>query len=124
MTKDMQKFVKLVILSIAILLAFLFKRVSGVILPLIVVALTIITSLSLMAIFQAPITVVTQILPSFLLAVMIGASVHILSIFFKDFDEKRDKKEALRYALSHSGLAILMTSFTTAAGLWSLVFQS
>jgi predicted RND superfamily exporter protein len=123
MTKDMQKFIKLVVLVVIILLAILFRRVSGVILPLIIVAFTIISSLSFMAIFEAPITVVTQILPSFLLAVMIGASIHLLSIFFKEFNLSKDKKSSLRYAMGHSGLAIVMTSLTTAAGLWSFSFS-
>ena len=123
MTKDMQKFIKLVLVVIAIFLALLFRRVSGVVLPLITVAFTIITALSLMAIFGAPITVVTQILPSLLLAVTIGASIHLLSIFFKEFNLTKDKKSALRYAMGHSGLAIVMTSLTTAAGLWSFSFS-
>ncbi|MEA2018247.1 MAG: MMPL family transporter [Campylobacterota bacterium] len=123
MTKDMQTFIKYVMLVIAIFLALLFKRVSGVVLPLITVAFTIVTALSLMAIFGAPVTVVTQILPSFLLAVTIGASIHLLSIFFKEFNLNKDKKKALRYAMGHSGLAIMMTSFTTAAGLWSFSFS-
>ena len=123
MTKDMQKFIKLVLIVIAIFLALLFKRVSGVVLPLITVIFTIIASLSLMAIFSAPITVVTQILPSFLLAVTIGASIHLLSIFFKEFNLSKDKKGSLRYAMGHSGLAIVMTSLTTAAGLWSFSFS-
>jgi len=123
MTKDMQKFIKLVLIVIAIFLALLFRRVSGVVLPLITVVFTIIASLSLMAIFKAPITVVTQILPSFLLAVTIGASIHLLAIFFKEFNLSKDKKASLRYAMGHSGLAIVMTSLTTAAGLWSFSFS-
>jgi predicted RND superfamily exporter protein len=123
MTKDMQKFIKLVLLVIAIFLALLFRRVSGVILPLILVALTLVSALSLMAIFKAPVTVVTQILPSFLLAVTIGATIHLLSIFFKEFNRSKDKKASLRYAMGHSGLAIVMTSLTTAAGLWSFSFS-
>jgi predicted RND superfamily exporter protein len=54
---------------------------------------------------------------------MIGASIHLLSIFFKEYNLTKDKKQALRYALSHSGLAIFMTSLTTAAGLWSFSFS-
>jgi len=123
MTSDMQKFIKLVLLVIAIFLAILFRRVSGVVLPLITVAFTIVSALSLMALFGAPITVVTQILPSFLLAVTIGASIHLLSIFYKEFNLNKDKKGALRYAMGHSGLAIVMTSLTTAAGLWSFSFS-
>jgi hydrophobe/amphiphile efflux-3 (HAE3) family protein len=123
MTKDMQKFIKFVLLVMAILLAIMFKRVSGVFLPLLTVALTIVSALSLMAIFGAPITVVTQILPSFLLAVTVGATIHLLAIFYKEFNLKKDKKAALRYAMGHSGLAIVMTSLTTAAGLWSFSFS-
>jgi predicted RND superfamily exporter protein len=123
MTSDMQKFIKLVILVMIIFLSIMFRRVSGVILPLVTVVFTVITALSLMAIFDAPVTVVTQILPSFLLAVTIGASIHLLSIFFKEFNITKDKKQALRYAMGHSGLAIVMTSITTAAGLWSFSFS-
>jgi len=123
MKSDMQKFIRFVVLVIAIILAIMFKRVSGVVLPLFVVILTIISALSLMAIFDAPITVVTQILPSFLLAVTVGATIHILSIFYKEFDITKDKKASLRYAMGHSGLAIVMTSLTTAAGLWSFSFS-
>ena len=123
MTSDMQKFLKLVLVVIMILLAILFKRVVGVILPIIAVALTIISALSFMAIFEAPITVVTQILPTFLLAVTVGASIHLLSIFFKEFDLTKDKKASLKYAMGHSGLAIVMTSLTTSAGLWSFSFS-
>jgi predicted RND superfamily exporter protein len=61
----------------------------------------------------------TQIVPSLLLAVSVGATVHILSIFFDRFNESGDKKEALSYTLGHSGLAIAMTSITTAIGVGS-----
>jgi len=61
----------------------------------------------------------TQILPSFLLAVGVGASVHILAIFYRRLQENGQKGDAISYALGHSGLAVAMTSLTTAAGLAS-----
>jgi predicted RND superfamily exporter protein len=76
-----------------------------------------------MALFNAPFTVVTQIMPSFLLAVITGASIHLLAIFYKDFAKTGDKKSALRFAMGHSGFAIVMTSLTTAAGMWSFAFS-
>jgi len=45
--------------------------------------------------------------------------VHILSIFFDQFNQHGSKKEALSYTLGHSGLAIAMTSLTTAIGVGS-----
>ena len=65
---------------IIVLLGILFQRASGVFVPLTVVALTIMSTLSLMPIFNVPFTGTTQIIPTFLLAIGIADSVHILSI--------------------------------------------
>jgi predicted RND superfamily exporter protein len=64
-------------------------------------------------------TIPTTILPSFLLATGVGASVHLLAIFYRDFRERGDKEEAIVYAMGHSGLPITMTGLTTAAGLFA-----
>jgi len=117
--KDMQKFVKLVLLMMMIFLFVVFRRVSAVILPIFIVALSLLTTMGTMALVGTPITIPTQILPSFLLAVGIGAVVHLLAMFFKHYNDNGDKHKAISYALGHSGLAIIMTSLTTAAGLLS-----
>ena len=117
--KDMQKFVKLVLLMMAIFLFVVFRRISGVILPIFVVLISLLTTVGIMALSGTPITIPTQILPSFLLAVGIGATVHFLAMFFKDFNKNSSKSKAISFALGHSGLPIIMTSLTTAAGLLS-----
>jgi len=119
MRADMKKFIRIVILIMAIFLFIVFRRVSGVLLPIFVVGLSLAAIIGMMAITGTPITVPTQILPSFLLAVGIGATVHILAIFFKDYNKNHDKNKAIIGALEHSGLPIIMTSLTTAAGLLS-----
>ena len=58
-------------------------------------------------------------MPSFLLAVGVGASVHILALFYRNYDKSGDKEEAIRQAMGHSGLPVLMASVTTAAGIMS-----
>ena len=45
--------------------------------------------------------------------------MHILSIFFDKFNTTGEKREAIQYTLGHSGLAIAMTSVTTAIGVGS-----
>jgi len=117
--KDMQKFVKLVLLMMMIFLFIVFRRVSAVILPIFIVAISLLTTIGIMALVGTPITIPTQILPSFLLAVGIGAVVHLLTMFFRDLNQNGDKNRAISYSLGHSGLAIIMTSLTTAAGLLS-----
>ena len=100
-------------------LALLFRRPAGVVLPLLTVGLSLVSTLSVMAITGYPITLPTQILPSFLLAVGVGYSVHVLVIFFQRRRPGDDKEDAIAFALGHSGLAIVMTCLTTAGGLVS-----
>jgi len=116
---DMSKFILYVVIIIATLLFLTFRRVSGVIIPLLVVIFTLLSTIGSMALAGYPITSMTQILPSLLLAVVIGDSIHILSIFFHKYDETGDKNHAISYAIGHSGLAVVMTSVTTAASLAS-----
>lgn len=120
---DMSTFILYVIITIAILLMAMFKRISGILLPLFIVILTLLSTIGSMSLAGAPITAMTQILPSLLLAVGVGASVHLLAIFYKKYDEVKNKKIAIAYALGHSGLAIFMTSLTTAASLASFSFS-
>jgi predicted RND superfamily exporter protein len=119
MLRDMPRFVGLAILSIAILLFALFRRVSAVVTPLIVVALSVTSTFGLMGWSGTSIHVPTQVLPSFLLAVGIGDAVHLLAIFFERLRRGESREDALAHALGHSGLALVLTSVTTAAGLAS-----
>ncbi len=120
---DMSRFIKYVIAVIAVLLLFMFRRISGIVLPLLIVVLTLVSTIGTMAVFGAPITALTQPLPSLLLAVGVGASVHLLAMFYMKYDEIKDKQQAIAYALGHSGLTIFMTSLTTAASLASFSFS-
>ena len=120
---DMSTFILYVVLTIAFLLFLTFRRISGIIIPLLVVVLTLLATIGSMALLGYPITSMTQILPSLLLAVAIGDSIHILSIFYHKYDEIGKKSEAIAYAIGHSGLAVTMTSVTTAASLASFTIS-
>ena len=119
MMQDMKKFLKMAVLAIGLCLFFVFRRISGTIMPLIVVIFTLVSTLGLMAKFGIPFRTTTIILPSFLLAVGVGACVHVLSLVYQYLRKDSNKNEAIIHAYSHSGLAIVMTSMTTAAGLAS-----
>ncbi|MEE8435296.1 MAG: MMPL family transporter, partial [bacterium] len=121
MQKDMGTFTGLAVLAIGIFLLVLFRRIAGVVLPLLVVILSLLSTIGLMAATGVSFTIPTTILPSFLLAVGVGASVHLLAIFFRDFQQHGDKERAIAFALGHSGLPIVMTSITTAAGLFAFM---
>lgn len=119
--KDMETLIPLSLFVIVLFLIIMFRRISGVLYPLLTVVLSLLSTVGLMAGIGIPITNITQILPTFMIVVGIGDSVHILAIFYQKYKECGDKEESIVYALGHSGLAIVMTSVTTAVGLASFV---
>jgi predicted RND superfamily exporter protein len=116
---DMGIFTIASLFAIGIILAFLFRRLVMVFAPLFISMLAIMVTFAIMAFIGIPFTVLTQICPSFLLAVGVGNSVHIFAIFFQSLQKGMDKHESISQALRHSGFAIAMTAFTTAGGLMS-----
>ena len=119
MEADMQKFTKVTFIIIALFLYLMFRRISAVVYPIIVVVLSLLSTVGMMAWLGVAFKLPTQIVPSLLLAVSIGATVHILSVFFDKFNKTGDKNGSIIFTLKHSGLAIAMTSFTTATGIGS-----
>lgn len=119
MMMDMKRFMRLAILTIGICLFIMFRRASGVVLPLLVVVLTLVATLGIMALTGTKFKTPTTILPSFLLAVGVGDSVHILALTYLNLRLGKAKNESIIEAFSHAGLALVMTTLTTAAGLAS-----
>ncbi len=119
MQTNMKRFTLMGLGVIAVVLLVMFRRPSGVILPLLVVILSVIGTLGLIPLSGRAFTLPMQILPSFLLAVGVGAAVHLLAIFFRHLQRGHDVHDSIAYAMGHSGLPIVMTSLTTAAGLAS-----
>ncbi|WP_051327439.1 efflux RND transporter permease subunit [Desulfatibacillum aliphaticivorans] len=101
------------------LLLLLFRRFSGVIMPLIIVLSSAFCTIGLMVMTNVPFKMTTTAIPAFLVAVGLADSVHILAVFYRRIDLGDDQEDAIAYSLGHSGLAIVMTSMTTAAGLLS-----
>ena len=119
MQANMKRFTLMGLGVIATVLFLMFRRPSGVIMPLIVVIASVIGTLGLLPLTGRAFTLPMQILPSFLLAVGVGASVHLQAIFFRHVQQGNGRHDSVVYAMGHSGLPIIMTSLTTAAGLAS-----
>jgi len=122
MQADIGRFLAASILIIVIVLAVVFRRVAGVVLPLLTVVLSLVTTLGAMALLGIHLSLTTEILPPFLLTIGVCYSVHVLVIFFQKLDRGRPREEAIPWALGHSGLAVLMTGLTTAGGLASFAW--
>jgi predicted RND superfamily exporter protein len=119
MNKDILIIVALSMITVAIFLGILFRRVSGVILPEVVISSALFSTAGFFAIFQVPLKITTIVLPAFLLAVSVGDAVHVMAIFYRRLKEGSHAEDAIAYAMGHSGLAIVLTTLTTTAGLLS-----
>jgi predicted RND superfamily exporter protein len=119
---DMARLLTVSMSVVIALLYLVFRRLSGVMLPLLTVAMSLVSTLGAMAMLEIPLSLTTEILPSFLLTVGVCYSVHILVLFFQSLDRGARREEAITYALGHSGLAVAMTSLTTAGGLASFAW--
>jgi len=119
MQRDAISFMQLALLVIGTSLFLMFRRLSGVVLPLILVTLSLVSTVGLMAMLGVSFKLPTTMLPSFILTVGVGASIHVLSLTYQNMRRGRGRDEAIIEAYGHSGLALLMTSLTTSAGLAS-----
>ena len=104
---------------IAFFLILVFRRALGVFIPLTVSLLAVLSTLATMGTFGIPFMPISEIVPSFLLAIGVGASVHLIAIFLQRLEAGASREDAIAGALAHSGLPIIMTGLTTAGGLAS-----
>ncbi len=124
MLNDMVPMISLSLGANALFLLFLFRRLGGVFLPMVVVIASLVSTLGMMPILGIPGSTAAQMIPLLLLAVGICAAVHILTLVYQERDKGSTKEEAIAKALGHSGLPVLMTSLTTAGGLLSFLAAS
>jgi len=121
MQRDFQRLLPITVLVMGIVLGWLFRRVGGVVLPLLVVMLSLLASLGIMILLGIPGSTAVQILPVFLLTVGVCDAVHILALAYRFRMEGLGQEDSIARALGHSGLAVLMTSITTATGMLSFI---
>lgn len=119
---DIRRCIVLSLASVALFLGILFRRVSGIILPVIIINAALFSTIGIMSFTGTPIKITTTVIPAFLLSVGVCDSVHVLAIFYRLLDQGQSKKDAIAKAMGHSGIPVVMTSLTTAAGVLSFLF--
>ena len=83
MERDMGPFMILSLAIMLVLLFMLFRRLSGSLLPIFVVMLSVFSTIGIMVMIGVPGSTAVQILPVFLLSVGVCDAVHILTIVYQ-----------------------------------------
>jgi len=111
------------LLSSLILCGFLFitfRSAAGMYLPLTVVAAAVILLLGLMSLAGQKINLINMVIPSVLLVYGIADSIHLLHRYYEELGKGDSKRTALVATIRNMFMPCFMTSFTTAAGFFSL----
>jgi len=107
-----------------IVLFVLFRHPAGVIAPLMVSAMSIAWTLAAMATLGVPVTLISNIIPAFLICVGLGDSVHVMSVYRDLKTEGMNNHDAIVSAVGSTGMPVLFTTLTTMVGLLSFRFAS
>jgi predicted RND superfamily exporter protein len=119
---DLSVMIPLLILTILVVLFLLFRNLRGALLPLGVVAITVIWTMGLMAAVNVPMYTISTMQPVILVAVGIGCALHIIS-HYQDLvvvDPQRDRSEMTDQVMDELALPLFITTVTTAVGFLSL----
>ena len=110
-------------LSLAVLFTILFcffRSFSAVIVPCITGSLSVLLTLGFMGYLGFALNPLSTVIPSLLLVVGSTEDIHLLSEYAGGVREGLGRKDAIRRMALRSGLAILLTSFTTLIGFGTL----
>lgn len=120
MQREIQNLFVLAFAAQILMMFFLFRHPVGIFGPLAVVGLAAAWTFGFMAYTGMAVTMLSNILPAFIIAVGIGDSVHIQSVYRDTRRRGVPNHEAIVSAVAATGKPVLFTTLTTMFGLLSL----
>jgi hydrophobe/amphiphile efflux-3 (HAE3) family protein len=120
--KEMGRMMPLAFLIALIILAVALRSVRGVVVPLLSALVSILWVAGLNGWLGVKVDPVVIMVPMFLvLAVSIGYSIHVFNFFRQHFSRTGHRKEAIYYAIEHTGWPLCFTALTTMGALLAFV---
>lgn len=107
------------VLALLISLIFLFitfRARRAVLIPTLIVALGVIWTFGLMALFGQKLNIVTAVLPALIVIIGMANAIHLSTKFFDQYGIVKDRRRAVVETVRTVGLATFLTCLTTAVG--------
>lgn len=114
--RDMGKLFGLVILVQMGLLLFFGRGPRAVVTPLVITTLAVFWTMGTIGLLGFTLNLLSSALPTMLICVSIADSVHLIAAFSHESRQGMTRKENLASAMGEVGLAMMLTSLTTAIG--------
>jgi len=123
--EDMSVMMPMVFLVLMVLLFFTYRSVRGVILPMAVVLLSVVSAMGIMAAVGVPMYPTTTMVPVVLMAIGVADAIHILG---KYYEVVLTSPHASRHAIVLKTMdemwrPVVLTSFTTGVGFLSFLMM-
>lgn len=124
---DLIFLIPLVVVVVVAVLFFSFRRLSGIVLPLLTVLVSAIWAIGAMPLLGVKLTIISTILPIILVAVGSAYGIHIVSHYYDELaaSEKpsdREHRAMIFFLLRKVGRPVLLAALTTFAGFASFCF--
>lgn len=123
MKNDIKKLIPFVIAIVTIILFLSFKSISGVLLPLGTVLISIIWTLGGLALTGRALSMISVALPVLLVSIGSAYAIHVVARYYEELAAGEQVTTALRNATTKVGIAVLIAGTTTMAGFGALVFS-
>jgi hydrophobe/amphiphile efflux-3 (HAE3) family protein len=118
---DSRRFIPIAILLIFFGFYFSFRRLSGVLLPVGMVIMSIIWTMGFMGYAGLPVTVVSNALPVIMVAVASSYAIHFMNAYYRLAGHYQTGAELAKATLQKIGMPILITGLTSSLGSASLL---
>jgi len=118
--KDFLRLPPITLLLIAIILFCLFRKLRYILIPLTCVGLSLVWTFGLMALLRIPLSMLTMIVPVFLIAVGTAYCLHIVSEYINCQERADSPAEVTALTFSHIAFPTFLAILTTIIGLGSL----
>ena len=104
-----------------LILLYLFRRPSGVILPLGTVIIALAATVAMLVVTDSSINIINNVLPTLIFVIGISDSIHMVTRHAEEVEVGKSHSEAIRAMVENTGVACLLTTSTTAVGFLSLL---
>jgi predicted RND superfamily exporter protein len=118
---DQQVLMPLAVAILAVLLALIFRKATGVLLPLAVMGISLVWTLGCYSLAGLPLNTVTALLPPVVMVLAVASSVHLYHGWLELAGESGDPRTLLAHRTAELFTPCLFTALTTMIGLLSLL---
>ena len=126
---DLMFLVPIVVIVVAGVLFFSFRRFTGVFLPLLTVIISCVWAIGAMALLHIPLTILSTVLPVILIAVGSAYGIHVINHYFDEVTQSKEISTETHSAQIVEAMArvippVFLAALTTFAGFVSFCFTS